>query len=101
MQLEKNNLNIHITASVKKIEREAPSQEAHYIFPICAFCDFGWKYNSRNYVVCPRHGQFRRGRFGYNQPIRDYLVDQVRRNAQYEKEEKCKPSKLSNNVYLG
>ncbi|GIY49031.1 uncharacterized protein CDAR_247161 [Caerostris darwini] len=27
-----------------------------YIFPLCDYCDFGWRYDSRKKVFCPYHG---------------------------------------------
>ncbi|GIY49029.1 hypothetical protein CDAR_247151 [Caerostris darwini] len=27
-----------------------------YIFPLCDYCDFGWRFDSRKKVFCPYHG---------------------------------------------
>ncbi|XP_035216253.1 uncharacterized protein LOC118189704 [Stegodyphus dumicola] len=40
----------------------------NYIFPICNYCDFGWKYGSSKDVVCPKHGPYKRYIFPYHFP---------------------------------
>lgn len=73
---------------------------SRYIFPICNFCDFGWNFSSRKYVVCPDHGPFRSRRLGYNQAIREYLEDQIRREARDQQYQQKAEHQLRNTFYL-
>ncbi|GIY49033.1 uncharacterized protein CDAR_247171 [Caerostris darwini] len=51
------------------LKAEPLKEYPEYIFPLCDYCDFGWRFDSRKKVFCPHHGS--QGQYVANMYFKD------------------------------